>query len=108
MITITEKAAEQIKVVQSGAAELEGKLLRVAAIGGGCSGNQYQLGFDDLMNGDMTFESNGISILIDQNSLNLISGSEIDFVNTPEGSSFVFNNPGAQGGGCGCGKNSCS
>ena len=103
MISLTQSAAEEIKKVQSGTEELAGKLLRVVVSGGGCSGNQFQLGFDDLMEGDSKFESNGVSILVDKNSLNLVAGSEIDFVN---GSSFVFNNPNAQSG-CGCGKSSC-
>jgi iron-sulfur cluster assembly accessory protein len=106
MITITNTAAEQIQKVQSESEELTGKLLRVIVEGGGCSGNRYQMGFDELMDGDAKFESNGVSILVDKNSLNLISGSEIDFVNSPEGSTFVFNNPYAKKS-CGCGKSSC-
>ncbi|MDH5655783.1 MAG: iron-sulfur cluster assembly accessory protein, partial [Spirochaetia bacterium] len=88
MITITPNAAEEIIKVQAESEDLKGKLLRVAAVGGGCSGNRYQMGFDDFIDGDTKIESNGISILVDQNSLGLMFGSEIDLVDTPEGKSF--------------------
>lgn len=102
MVTLTEDAAAQVKKIQteSGA---DGKFLRIAATAGGCSGNQYQLGFDDASEGDSKFESAGITVLVDENSLALINGAEIDYIQSLEGSSFVFKNPNATGG-CGCGK----
>jgi len=102
MITLTERAAIQVKKVQEDT-NASDKSLRVAVVGGGCSGLQYQLGFDDKAESDASFESNGITVLIDPQSATSLNGIEIDYAETLEGSSFVFNNPNATGG-CGCGK----
>ncbi|MBI5816016.1 MAG: iron-sulfur cluster assembly accessory protein [Nitrospinae bacterium] len=105
MITVSQKAAEQILKVQteSGAA---GKNLRIAIAGSGCGGPQYQLGFDTQGEGDARFDSNGISVLVDPNSLTQLTGSEIDFADGAYGPSFVVNNPNAPKS-CGCGKSGC-
>ncbi len=102
MINVTENAVEQIRKVQ-GETDAADKCLRVAVVGGGCSGNQYQLGFDSQADGDTKYEANGVSILVDAQSLPLLEGITIDYVQNLEGSTFVFKNPNATGG-CGCGK----
>ena len=102
MVTVTEAAAKQIKKVaeESNAAD---KALRVAVVGGGCSGYQYQLGFDSEYDGDQKFDSNGVSILVDGRSAPMLDGVIVDYEETLQGSSFTFKNPNAEGG-CGCGK----
>ena len=102
MITVTENAAEQIMKVKGGM-DNAAATLRIAAVGGGCSGYQYQMAFDEAGDGDTKFDTNGVSIIVDQQSLEALNGIEIDYVENLEGSSFVFNNPNATGG-CGCGK----
>jgi len=102
MITVTENAAEQINKVK-GSMDGTAQTLRIAAVGGGCSGYQYQMAFDEKNDSDSVFESNGVSIIVDQQSLQALNGIEIDYVENLEGSSFVFKNPNATGG-CGCGK----
>ena len=102
MIRVTENAANYIKKAQ---AEYEGNepYLRIGATDGGCSGHRYNMGFDKKEEGDSLFDSNGVTIVIDEQSLTLLDGIELDYVQSLEGSSFVFNNPNATGG-CGCGK----
>lgn len=102
MMTVSENAAQQIKKVQTDT-HSEGKCLRVGVVDGGCNGHEYQLGFDDEADGDAKFETNGITLVVDETSLQMLDGLEIDFVESLEGSAFVFNNPKATGG-CGCGK----
>lgn len=102
MISLTQAAVKQVKKVQADTDAVE-KFLRVAVVGGGCSGNKYQLGFDDEYDGDTKLDSHGVTVLVDANSLSMLDGIEIDFVEDLNGSSFVFNNPNAAGG-CGCGK----
>ncbi len=102
MLTLTENAVNQIKKAQMDTNSVD-KSLRVAVVGGGCSGNQYQIGFDTEYAGDSKFESGGITVLVDERSAPMLAGIEIDFVESMQGSSFVFNNPNSDGG-CGCGK----
>jgi len=103
MVELTKSAADQVHKIKESKSELADKFLRIAVVGGGCSGNQYQLGFDKEYDGDSKFDSNGVTILIDSNSAQKLNGMEIDFVEGLEGSSFVFNNPNAANS-CGCGK----
>lgn len=103
MIELTKPAADQIRKVKEAKNELDGKHLRIAVVGGGCSGNQYQLGFDIENEGDSKFDSNGVTIIMDSRSASMLDGMEIDFVEGLQGSSFVFNNPNAANS-CGCGK----
>ena len=102
MITVTENAAKQIVKIRDAESSSD-KSLRIAVEGGGCSGNRYKMGFDSPTDNDEKFESQGLSLVVDQQSLALLNGVELDFVESMEGSSFVFNNPNATGG-CGCGK----
>lgn len=102
MISVSENASKYIQKVQN---EYDGKEphLRIGAVDGGCSGHKYNMGFDTENEGDTVFQSNGVSIVVDHDSLTLLDGIELDYVESLEGSSFVFNNPNATGG-CGCGK----
>ncbi len=80
-----------------------GLMLRVSVSGGGCSGFQYGFSFDDTVNpDDRTFERDGVTAVIDEVSLELLAGSEIDFVEDLIGASFQVKNPNAASS-CGCG-----
>jgi len=100
-ITITDKAAEKVKATM----EKQGKKdagLRVYVSGGGCSGFQYGLAFDQKNDGDHVVESQGVSILVDEQSAQYLEGSEIDYVESVMGEGFMVNNPNAVET-CGCG-----
>jgi len=103
MVTVTNAAAEKIR--QFMAEEPEGgvSVLRIAIQGGGCSGFQYELGFDrGPQDGDNEIESNGVRVVVDPFSAPYIAGSEIDFVDALMGAGFAINNPNVQAA-CGCG-----
>ncbi len=78
-------------------------MLRVAVSGGGCSGFQYGFSFDDTVNADdRTFERDGVKAVVDEASLELLNGAQVDFVEDLGGSAFKITNPNATSS-CGCG-----
>jgi len=78
-------------------------MLRLAVSGGGCSGFQYGFSFDDARNeDDRVFERDGVKLVVDDTSLDLLVGAEVDFVEDLVGSSFQVRNPNASSS-CGCG-----
>lgn len=77
--------------------------LRVYITGGGCSGFQYGFTFDDQMNdGDMTIEKQGVALVVDPMSLQYLVGGSVDYTEGLEGSRFIVTNPNAKTT-CGCG-----
>ena len=81
----------------------DGDGLRISVIGGGCSGLQYNLDFDNEERmGDVILDFSGLKVLIDPISVNHLKGTTIDFVSGLNGSGFKFNNPNAVRK-CGCG-----
>ena len=103
MITLTDKGAEKVQeFLQSQAAVAETAGLRVGVRGGGCSGFQYALAFDEQRDGDTVFEDKGIRLLCDSQSLPYVSGSTIDFVDGLQGAGFKVDNPNVIAA-CGCG-----
>ena len=77
--------------------------LRVAVVGGGCSGFSYQMNFENQVNPiDKTFEFDGLKVIVDQASWVFLKGTKLDFVDSLEGSGFKFDNPNAKTT-CGCG-----
>jgi iron-sulfur cluster assembly protein len=103
MITLTDKGAEKVQEflsAQSVVAETAG--LRVGVRGGGCSGFQYALAFDEQRDGDEVFEDKGIRLLVDTPSLPYVRGSVIDFVDGLQGAGFKVENPNVVAA-CGCG-----
>jgi iron-sulfur cluster assembly protein len=103
MITLTDKGAEKVREFLAGqAAVAETAGLRVGVRGGGCSGFQYALAFDEQRESDLVFEDKGIRLLVDQPSLPYVRGSVIDFVDGLQGAGFKVDNPNVIAA-CGCG-----
>ena len=101
-ILVSESAARRIALLKE-QEQAEGAWLRIAVSGGGCSGFQYGLSFDDQRNpDDFLFERDGIGVVVDDTSLDLLNGAEIDFVEDLMGASFQIKNPNAASS-CGCG-----
>jgi iron-sulfur cluster assembly protein len=103
MITITDKGAEKVHeflCAQQAETSLAG--LRVGVRGGGCSGFQYQLAFDEQRESDLVFESHGLKLLVDRESLQFVNGSTIDYEESLQGAGFKVNNPNVVAA-CGCG-----
>lgn len=100
-LTLSEAAAQRIRAI--GAAEGRPIMLRIAVEGGGCSGFQYQFDLVDHANDDdLRVERDGAAALVDEMSLVLLKGSEIDFVDELAGAEFKVRNPNAKSS-CGCG-----
>jgi iron-sulfur cluster assembly protein len=99
MLNMTETARNRVKELIT--AET-GDGLRVFVQGGGCSGFQYGLAFDEVREGDEVVEMDGFRILIDKWSLPFLEGVKVDFVDELQQSGFKFENPNASGS-CGCG-----
>ena len=102
MVTITDTATAKIKELMNGQAEQETGL-RLAVRGGGCSGFQYALAFDEQRDGDKIYEYNDVRVLIDSQSLPFVDGSEVDYVDGLQGAGFAVNNPNVVAA-CGCGQ----
>src|SRR3954470_19373659 len=99
-ISLTEKAAEKVMELR-GEGESE-QALRVAVRGGGCSGFQYALAFDQPKAEDHVFTDRGVSVVVDKVSMQFVFGSEVDFVEGLQGAGFQVNNPNVVAA-CGCG-----
>ena len=100
-LTLSAAAARRIREI----AKTEGRplMLRVAVEGGGCSGFQYQFDrVEDAQPDDLRIERDGAAALVDEMSLVLLKGSEIDFVDELAGAEFRVRNPNAKSS-CGCG-----
>ena len=96
---VTERAFERLAEI--GAAD-QGKALRVAVEGGGCSGFQYQIDLDAPADDDMVLEGAGERVVIDSVSLPFLADATIDFTDELIGARFVIENPNASSS-CGCG-----
>ena len=103
MLTISDKGAEKVhEFLASQQADVSLAGLRVGVRGGGCSGFQYQLAFDEQREQDAVFESHGLKLLVDRESLPFVSGSTIDYEESLQGAGFKVNNPNVVAA-CGCG-----
>ena len=101
-VVLTENAARRIAMLKA-QEKAENAFLRIAVSGGGCSGFKYGLSFDDQRNeDDFVFERYGVGIVVDEVSLGLLNGAEVDFVEDLMGASFQIRNPNAASS-CGCG-----
>ncbi len=100
-IILTPNAAKRVAAI----AEKQGKaaILRLSVEGGGCSGFQYRFGLaDGIEADDIAVEEAGVTLVVDEVSLDLVRGSAVDFVESLGGSAFQVTNPNAASG-CGCG-----
>lgn len=100
-VNLTEAAAKRVASI----AERQGKapVLRLAVEGGGCSGFQYKFALADAPEAnDSVATRNGVSLIVDPTSLDLIAGAEVDYVESLGGAAFRVTNPKAASG-CGCG-----
>jgi iron-sulfur cluster assembly protein len=103
MITISDKGAEKVhEFLASQEADVSLAGLRVGVRGGGCSGFQYQLAFDEQRPEDDVFETHGLKLLVDKESLPFVSGSTIDYEESLQGAGFKVSNPNVVAA-CGCG-----
>ena len=100
-VTLTPAAAKRVGWI----AQRQGKpaILRLSVEGGGCSGFQYRFDLaEDADNDDSVSETDGVRLVVDPVSLDLVSGSTVDFVESLGGAAFKVENPNAASG-CGCG-----
>jgi len=104
-LTLTERAVQQVKSLLTKQKEPKDGL-RIAVIGGGCSGKQYKLAFDNAKEADEVLEFDGLHVLVDPKSAQLLAGVTVEFRDDLEKSGFEVINPNATGG-CGCGKSFC-
>ena len=104
MITLTEKAIQQVKKIRADGGD-DNQALRIAVAGGGCSGFTYEMYFDnERRDTDQVFSHDGVEVLIDAMSLQYLDGTEVDFVEKSSyEAGFKFNNPNVTSE-CGCGK----
>ena len=96
---VTPRAFERLGEIGAGA---QGKALRVAVEGGGCSGFQYQIALDEPGDGDLVLEGAGERVVVDEVSLPFLGGAVIDFTEELIGARFTIQNPNAASS-CGCG-----
>ncbi|MFN8640301.1 MAG: iron-sulfur cluster assembly accessory protein [Candidatus Binatia bacterium] len=102
VVTLTEKAAEMVKAAMA-KEKVSGFGLRVGVVGGGCSGFQYHLAFEEAPgDDDGVFEQHGVTIFIDPASRDHLAGITLDYVTGLHGAGFKFLNPNASRT-CGCG-----
>ena len=100
-VTLSASAATQINAIMKKMGKQD--FLRVAVEGGGCSGFSYKFDFAEAANADdLVITRDGATVVIDEMSLEFLSGSEIDYANELIGSAFKIVNPNATAN-CGCG-----
>lgn len=106
-ILISNKAIEEVKKVKLAQNLGDESVLRIAILGGGCSGMQYSLGFDTEFNPmvDTRYDFDGVSLVTRKEYDLFLDGTEISFVDTPTAKGFAIDNPNfPAGSGCpGCG-----
>jgi iron-sulfur cluster insertion protein len=101
-IVLTDNAARRIALLKE-EEQTPDTFLRITVSGGGCSGFQYGFSFDEERHeDDVVFEKDGVAVVVDEVSLSLLDGAEIDFVEDLMGASFQIRNPNAASS-CGCG-----
>lgn len=103
LVNLTATAAAEVRKYMEEQGVSGDAGLRIGVLPGGCSGFQYGLNIEDEpAEDDLILESEGLRLFVDPFSVQYLSGTEIDYVSTFQGSGFTFNNPNATGG-CGCG-----
>lgn len=101
-VRLSESAARRIEQLKAGEGN-PGLMLRLAVSGGGCSGFSYGFTLDDQRrDDDHMFEDFGVTLVVDETSLDLLAGSVVDYIDELAGSAFTVKNPNASST-CGCG-----
>ena len=104
MIEVTTEAAQRIQALLSEDGKAESHGLRMKVVGGGCSGLQYQLSFDDVVRDiDTEISVEGVRVIVDEKSALYLVGTTLDFVDSLQESGFKMVNPNATTT-CGCGE----
>jgi iron-sulfur cluster assembly accessory protein len=102
MVQMTEKAIGKVREIMASQTPSPAGL-RIAVVGGGCSGFSYSMAFENTPNMlDKTYQYGELKVFVDQASLLYLDGAEVDYVETLEGQGFKFNNPQVKST-CGCG-----
>jgi iron-sulfur cluster assembly accessory protein len=103
LLTLTPKAVARVRALLDRENLGPEHGLRVAVVGGGCSGYSYQLDFDDqTREDDQVLDFDGVTVRVDAESASMLQGIQIDFVDAMHGGGFKFSNPNATQT-CGCG-----
>ncbi|MCP3960017.1 MAG: iron-sulfur cluster assembly accessory protein [bacterium] len=102
-VTVTAKAVKMVNITKEEEGHEASCGLRIAVRGGGCSGFEYALDFEEeTRDTDLVYDQNGLKVIVDPVSARYLAGTEIDYVLGMTGAGFKFNNPNAVGT-CGCG-----
>jgi len=99
-IQLTEAAAKRVAAIA--ARQHKPAILRLSVDGGGCAGFTYKFELGEIEDGDAVAETDGVRLIVDPTSLDLVQGSAVDFVEDLGGAAFRVTNPNAASG-CGCG-----
>jgi iron-sulfur cluster assembly protein len=103
LVRVTASAAEKVLSLLTKQGRPQG-VLRVAVVGGGCSGLQYKMDLQDApANRDILVESAGVKVVVDPKSALYVTGSELDYVDALQGGGFKVKNPNAATS-CSCGE----
>lgn len=104
MVTLTEKAAGEVKKIMTEQKMPDGMVLRVGVAGGGCSGFSYSLQFDQKIDemADEIYDYHGVKVVVDRKSDLYLNGTTVDFYEDVSRRGFTFVNPNATKS-CGCG-----
>lgn len=100
-ISLSPSAAQRVAAIA--AKQAKPAILRLSVEGGGCSGFQYRFGLAETVESDDSVaQTDGVTLVVDPVSIDLVRGSEVDFVESLGGAAFRVTNPQAASG-CGCG-----
>lgn len=101
-ITLTEKAANRVRTFLTQRGKGEGLRLGIKTVG--CSGKAYVIDYADTIEpGDKVFESHGVKVIVNEQNLPFLDGTEVDYARQGMSEGFQFNNPNVKGQ-CGCGE----
>ena len=104
LVEMTPAASDRVRALLDRDGKLETHALRLKVVGGGCSGLQYQLGFDDrITDADNEFRTGDVRLVVDDKSAAYLAGTVLDYVDTLQESGFKISNPNAKST-CGCGQ----
>jgi len=102
-VSLSPAAVAKVRELRAKEGRPETEVLRVAVVGGGCSGFSYQMSFEGkAQEDDQVVEYEGVRVVVDATSAPYLAGTEIDFVQSLHGGGFKFVNPAARQT-CGCG-----